>query len=135
MVRGIQKMVFSSQHPIGKSGSFGADDDGFIKVKKKKSGGINGGINNLKPVSVKPKNTYRPKVNESTIEVSPKTASSASKKNVSSSGNSSKTTSKKTASTSCNGTFSLGNSFKALNIDNPVIEEVDSGNKASTSSV
>nr|GEX40860.1 hypothetical protein [Tanacetum cinerariifolium] len=41
-------------------------------------------------------------------------------------------TSKMNASTSRNGTFFLSNSFEALNVDNPVTEEV---NKASTSSV
>ncbi|GJW64096.1 hypothetical protein Tco_0115980, partial [Tanacetum coccineum] len=32
------------------------------------------------------------------------------------------------------GTFSLSNSFKVLNVDNPSTEEVDSGNKATMSS-
>ncbi|GJW74249.1 hypothetical protein Tco_0133619 [Tanacetum coccineum] len=107
------------------------DDEGFIEVKKKKSGGINEGTKNFKPVSVKPKTQYRPKLNRSTEEVSPKTASSVGK-NVSTCGNSLKTTSKTNASTSSDGTFSLSNSFEALNVDNPVSEEV---NKASTSSV
>ncbi|GKC56168.1 hypothetical protein Tco_1083766 [Tanacetum coccineum] len=42
---------------------------------------------------------------------------------------------KKNVSTSCNGTFSLSNSFVALNVENSVSEEVKTGNKASTSSV
>ncbi|GJR07168.1 hypothetical protein Tco_0530152, partial [Tanacetum coccineum] len=42
---------------------------------------------------------------------------------------------KKNASTSCNGTFSLSNSFEALNVDNTVTEEVDSRNKAFKSGV
>ncbi|GKB29324.1 hypothetical protein Tco_0868725, partial [Tanacetum coccineum] len=93
---------------IGNGGSYGADDDGFIEVKRKKSRGNNRGTKNLKPVSVKHKTIYHPKVNQSTAEVSPKTAPSAGI-----------------------GTFSLSNLFGALNIDNTVIEEVDSGNKAS----
>ncbi|GJQ93718.1 hypothetical protein Tco_0004857 [Tanacetum coccineum] len=76
----------------GKGKSSGADDEGFIEVKK--SSGINEGTSN-----------------------SPKTVPSAGKKNV-----------------STLGTFSLCNSFKALNVD-PVIEEVETGNKASTSGV
>ncbi|GKA78770.1 hypothetical protein Tco_0785307 [Tanacetum coccineum] len=39
----------------GKGGSYGVDDRGFTEVKKKKSGGDNGGNKNFKPVSVKPK--------------------------------------------------------------------------------
>ncbi|GJU92444.1 hypothetical protein Tco_1304867 [Tanacetum coccineum] len=39
------------------------------------------------------------------------------------------------ASTSGNGTFSLINSFEALNVDNTVTEEVDSGDKAFMSGV
>ncbi|GJY06895.1 hypothetical protein Tco_0373949 [Tanacetum coccineum] len=57
----------------GKGGSSGADDEGFVEVKKKKSSG--------------------------------------------------------------NGTFSLSNSFEALNVGNSVSEEVETGNKASTSGV
>nr|GEW16100.1 hypothetical protein [Tanacetum cinerariifolium] len=68
--------------------------------------------------------------NELTEEVSPKTALSVGKKNVLTSGNSSKKTSKTNASKSRNVTFSLSNSFEALNVDNPVIREVDWGNKA-----
>nr|GEW48792.1 hypothetical protein [Tanacetum cinerariifolium] len=48
----------------GKGGSFRADDEGFIKVKKKKSGGNNGRSKNVKPVLVK-KTHYRPKENNS----------------------------------------------------------------------
>ncbi|GJR95171.1 hypothetical protein Tco_0267345 [Tanacetum coccineum] len=40
---------------------------------------------------------------------------------------------KKNASTSGNGTFSLNNLFEALNVENSVSEEVETGNKASTS--
>ncbi|GKB04070.1 zinc knuckle CX2CX4HX4C containing protein [Tanacetum coccineum] len=75
----------------GKRGSSGVDDEGFIKGKKKKSGGA-----------------------------SLKMTLSVGKKNISTSGN---------------GTFSLSNLFKALNVENPVIEEVETGNKASTSRV
>ncbi|GJY74262.1 reverse transcriptase domain-containing protein [Tanacetum coccineum] len=43
--------------------------------------------------------------------------------------------SKKNVSTSGNGTFSLSNLFEVLNVDNPVIEKVETGNMASTSGV
>ncbi|GJW18905.1 hypothetical protein Tco_0026341 [Tanacetum coccineum] len=62
---------------------------------------------------------------------SSKTSGNSSK----TSGNSSKTISKANVSTSSNGTFSLSNSFEALNVDDLVTEEVESGNKASTSGV
>nr|GEV80802.1 hypothetical protein [Tanacetum cinerariifolium] len=112
----------------GKGGSSGADDEGFIEVKKKKSGGKNRGTKNFNPVSVKPKTQYLPKVNHSIED-------NNGKKNVSTSGNSSKKTSMTNASTLVNGTFSFSNSFEALNVDDPANEEVESGNKASTSSV
>ncbi|GJQ93722.1 ribonuclease H-like domain-containing protein [Tanacetum coccineum] len=89
----------------GKGGSFEADDEGFIDVKKKKSS-----------------------------EVSTKTASLVGKKNVSISGNSSKKTNMMNTTTSSNGTFSLRYSFEAMNVDDPIIMEVESGNKASMSS-
>ncbi|GKA86532.1 hypothetical protein Tco_0808243 [Tanacetum coccineum] len=44
-------------------GSFGVDDEAFIEVKKKKSGGINEGTKQFKPIPVKPKTQYHPKVN------------------------------------------------------------------------
>ncbi|GKA21205.1 hypothetical protein Tco_0701194 [Tanacetum coccineum] len=53
-----------------------ADYEGFIKVKKKKSGGNNGGYKNFKPVSVIPKTLYRPKAKQSTEGASPKTTPS-----------------------------------------------------------
>ncbi|GJT46468.1 RNA-directed DNA polymerase, eukaryota, reverse transcriptase zinc-binding domain protein [Tanacetum coccineum] len=83
-----------------KGGSSEADDDGFIKVKKNKSSGNFEGTKNFKPVSVKPKTIYRPKVNQPTKEASPKTDPSANKKKVSTTCNSSKKTSKTNASTS-----------------------------------
>ncbi|GJY13698.1 zinc knuckle CX2CX4HX4C containing protein [Tanacetum coccineum] len=94
---------------IGNGGSYGADDDGFIEVKRKKSCGNNRGTKNYKLVSMKHKTIYHPKVNQSIAEVSPKTAPSAGI-----------------------GTFSLSNLFGALNIDKTIIEEVGSGNKACT---
>ncbi|GJW73980.1 hypothetical protein Tco_0133350, partial [Tanacetum coccineum] len=42
------------------------DDEGFIEVKMKKSGGNNGGNKHFKLVSVKPKTHYRPKAKQST---------------------------------------------------------------------
>nr|GEW81647.1 zinc knuckle CX2CX4HX4C [Tanacetum cinerariifolium] len=80
----------------GNGGSSGVDDEGFVIVKKKKSCGNDGGTKNFKPISMKPKTQYRPKVNQSTKG-----------------GDS--------------------NSFEALNVDDSVTGEVESGNKASTS--
>ncbi|GKB53732.1 hypothetical protein Tco_0904485 [Tanacetum coccineum] len=74
-------------------------------------------------------------VNQPTEEVSSKTAPSACKKKVLTTGNSSKKRGKTNSSTSGNDIFSLSNSFEALNVDNPVTEEVDSGYKAFTSGV
>ncbi|GJX73315.1 hypothetical protein Tco_0311910 [Tanacetum coccineum] len=113
-------------------GSSRDDDEGIIKVKKKKSGGINRGTKKFRPISMKPKTQYRPKVNQPTEEVRPKTAPSVGKKNVLTAGDSLKTTSKTNASTSINGIFYLSNSFEALSVDNPGTEEV---NKTSTSGV
>ncbi|GKA96171.1 retrotransposon protein, putative, ty1-copia subclass [Tanacetum coccineum] len=64
----------------GKGQTFGAEDDGFIEVKKKKSCGNNGGNKNFKPVSVKPKTFYRPKTKQSNkgTSNSPKTTPFAS---------------------------------------------------------
>nr|GEX15743.1 hypothetical protein [Tanacetum cinerariifolium] len=73
-----------------KGGSSGADNDGFIEVKKKKSGDNNEGTKNFKPVSVKPKTIYHPKVNQPTEEASPKMAPSGDKKKVSTTCDSSK---------------------------------------------
>ncbi|GJX04287.1 ESKIMO 1-like protein [Tanacetum coccineum] len=84
----------------GKGQTSGADDECFIKVKKKKSGGNNGGTKNFKPVSVKPKTQYRPKAKQLTEGMS----------------NSPKKT-----------------PFIALNVDNPINEEVATGSKATTS--
>ncbi|GJY64429.1 hypothetical protein Tco_0465889 [Tanacetum coccineum] len=77
-----------------KDGSSRANVDDFIKVKKKKFGGNNGGTKNIKQKIGK--------TNASILD---------------------------------NGTFSLSNSFEVLNVDNPSTEEVDSGNKATMSSV
>ncbi|GKE14858.1 hypothetical protein Tco_1422435 [Tanacetum coccineum] len=104
-------------------GSSGIDDEGFIEVKRKKSGGNIGGTKHFKPVSVKPKPQYLPKVHQSTEGVSPKMAPCVGKKNLSTLVNSSKMTSNMTAATSRNGTFSISNSFEALNFDNLVTED------------
>ncbi|GJV90593.1 hypothetical protein Tco_1538406 [Tanacetum coccineum] len=104
----------------GKGASSGANDEGIIEVKKKKSCHNNRGNKNFKPVSVKPKTQYRPKAKQSTEGASQEMTPSVGKKNVSTSGN---------------GTFFLSNSFEALDGENPVIEEVEAGNKASTSGV
>nr|GEV12676.1 hypothetical protein [Tanacetum cinerariifolium] len=47
----------------------GADDECFIKVKRGKLGGINGGNKHFKSVLVKPKTQYRPKAKQSTVEI------------------------------------------------------------------
>ncbi|GKB40385.1 reverse transcriptase domain-containing protein [Tanacetum coccineum] len=74
-----------------------------------------------------------------TAGASPNMDPSIGKKNVltssnssNTSGNSSKTTIKENVSTSGNDTLSLSNSFEALNVDDPLTEEVELGNKAST---
>nr|GEV90504.1 hypothetical protein [Tanacetum cinerariifolium] len=118
-----------------KGRSSGVDGDGFIKVKRKKSGDNYGGTKNFMMVSVKPKTLYRHKVNQPTKDVSPKMTPSAGKKNVSRTDNSLKKTCKTKSSTSGNRTFSVSNSFEVLNVDNLGIEQVDSGNKASMSGV
>ncbi|GJV37237.1 exocyst complex component SEC6 [Tanacetum coccineum] len=95
----------------GKGQSSGADDEGFIEVKKEAiwwdfQTGFYEAKNPLSPYS-----------------------------KAGGTSNSPKTTSKTYVSTSGNGTFSLSNSFDALNVDDLGIEEVESGNKASTSGV
>ncbi|GJT32171.1 retrovirus-related pol polyprotein from transposon TNT 1-94 [Tanacetum coccineum] len=71
----------------GKGGSSRADDEGFIEMKKKKSGGNYGGNKNFKPVSVKSKTHYRPKTKQSAEGATQKTTPSVCKKNVSTSCN------------------------------------------------
>ncbi|GJY74855.1 zinc knuckle CX2CX4HX4C containing protein [Tanacetum coccineum] len=92
----------------GNGGSSKADDECFVLVKQKTH--------------------YRPKVNQSTEGTN-------GKKNVSTSGNSLKRASMPNVLTSGNGTFSLSNSFKVLNVNDLANVEVELGNKASTSSV
>ncbi|GJX05986.1 putative ribonuclease H-like domain-containing protein [Tanacetum coccineum] len=114
----------------GKGQTSGDDDEGFIEVRRKKLGGNNGGNKTFKSGLVKPKTLYRPKVKQSAEGTS----------------NSQKTTpfvGMNKASTSCynkyctkspsnkgNGfsddtdLFSLSNSFEALNVENPFIDEV-----------
>ncbi|GKF33207.1 hypothetical protein Tco_0106407 [Tanacetum coccineum] len=69
---------------------------------------------------VKPKPRYRPKAKQSIDEANQKTTTSVGKKNVLTSGNR---------------TFSLSNSFETLNIENLASEDLETGNKASTSGV
>ncbi|GJV97683.1 hypothetical protein Tco_1549260 [Tanacetum coccineum] len=64
----------------------GADDEGFLEVKRKKSGGNIKATKHFKSVSIKPKPQYRPKVHQSAKRVSPKMAHSVGKMNVSTSG-------------------------------------------------
>ncbi|GJY70965.1 hypothetical protein Tco_0474668 [Tanacetum coccineum] len=71
----------------GKGGSSGADDEGFVEVKKKKSSGNNGGNKNFKSVSVKQKPQYHPKAKQFTEGANQKTNPFVGKKNVSTSSN------------------------------------------------
>ncbi|GJY40837.1 zinc finger, CCHC-type containing protein [Tanacetum coccineum] len=98
----------------GKDGSSGADDEGFIKVEKKKSGGVS-----LKTAPFVGKKHVWTSGNSS------KTSGNSSK----TSGNSSKMISKADISTSGNGTFSISSSFEALNVDDLVTEEVESADR------
>ncbi|GJV95270.1 hypothetical protein Tco_1546847 [Tanacetum coccineum] len=109
---------------VDKGKSSEVDDEGFTEVKRKKSGGNNSGTKNVKPVLVKPKTTFRPKVNQPTAKASPKKATSSK---------SIKTASMRNVSTSCNHTVSVSNWFDALNDDNLVTEEAKSVSKDSTS--
>ncbi|GJR59549.1 hypothetical protein Tco_1501711 [Tanacetum coccineum] len=88
----------------GKGQTSGADDEGFLEVKRKKSSGNKGGTKNFKSVSVKPKTQNHPEAKKSTDGTS----------------NSPKT------NPGCN-------SFETLNIDNSINEEVAMGSKATTS--
>ncbi|GKC81855.1 hypothetical protein Tco_1137572 [Tanacetum coccineum] len=118
--------------PPRKGGSSGADDDGFIKVKNKKSSGNNGGTKNFRPISMKQMPRYRLKP---TREASPKMDPPASMKKVSIPGNSYKKIIQTNASTSGNGTFSLSNSFEVLNANSSIAADVDSGDRIVMSSV
>ncbi|GJZ75993.1 zinc knuckle CX2CX4HX4C containing protein, partial [Tanacetum coccineum] len=105
-----------------------ADDEGFIEVKKKKSGGNNDGTKNF-TVSVKPKTQYRPKAKQSFegTSNSPKTTPFVGTNKASTSGYNKESPSNK------GNTFSLSNSFEALNDENLIIEEVATGSMATTS--
>nr|GEV89130.1 hypothetical protein [Tanacetum cinerariifolium] len=104
---------------IGKGKTSSADDEGFIEVIKKTSCGNKGG-NKLQTSLGETETHYHPKVNQSTEGASLKKTYSVGKKDV---------------LTLSNGNFSLSKSFEALNVVNPVIEQVEMGNKASTSGV
>ncbi|GJT96188.1 putative ribonuclease H-like domain-containing protein [Tanacetum coccineum] len=101
-----------NQKDKGRGQTSGADNEGFIKVKKKKSGGINGGTKFF----VKPKTQYRPKAKQSTdgTSNSPKTTPLVGTNKASTLGYSSRNK---------GNIFSLSNSFEALNDDNMIIEE------------
>ncbi|GJY62887.1 hypothetical protein Tco_0464347 [Tanacetum coccineum] len=105
-----------------------ADDEGFIEVKKKKSGGNNDGTKNF-TISVKPKSQYRPKAKQSTDETSnsPKMTPFVGTNKALTSGYDKESSSNK------GNTFSLGNLFEALNYENLIIEEVATGSMATTS--
>ncbi|GJT13091.1 hypothetical protein Tco_0860133 [Tanacetum coccineum] len=51
----------------GKGQISGAGDEGFIEMKRRKTGGVNGGNKHFKSVLVKPKTQYRPKAKQSTV--------------------------------------------------------------------
>ncbi|GKC95569.1 hypothetical protein Tco_1161011, partial [Tanacetum coccineum] len=90
----------------GKGGSSGADDEGFYEVKKKKSSGNNAGTKNFKPLLVKPKVQYRPKVIKRKSKLALRQLLQLVRRMY---------------------------SFEAMNVDDPIIMEVKSGNKASMS--
>nr|GEW77540.1 hypothetical protein [Tanacetum cinerariifolium] len=110
----------------GKGQTWGADDDGLIEVKKKKSSSNNEGNKNFKPVSVKPKTQYRPKAKQSTEAMSncPKTTPFVGTNKASTS-----CYNKESRSNKCS-FFSLSNSFEALNVYNPEEVTIDSSNSA-----
>ncbi|GKB74713.1 hypothetical protein Tco_0936125 [Tanacetum coccineum] len=113
-------------------------DDGFIEVKKKKSGGNNRG-KNVKQFSVKQKIIYHLKPMQSAewTSNSPKTTPFVVTNKASTSGYNKDCT--KSQSNKGNGfsndvnLVSHSNSFEALNVEYPVIEEVATGNEATTS--
>ncbi|GJV12657.1 hypothetical protein Tco_1354198 [Tanacetum coccineum] len=94
----------------GKGQTFGADDEGFCEVKKKKSCGNNGGNKNFKLVLVKQKILYLPKAKQSAegISKSPKMTPFVGMNKASTS-----SYNKESTSTRGNG-FSLCNSFEDL---------------------
>ncbi|GJZ12952.1 hypothetical protein Tco_0548182 [Tanacetum coccineum] len=60
---------------------FGADDDGFVEVKRRKLDGNNGSNRYFKSVLVKPETQYRPKAKQWTTEMaSPASRNKASNK-------------------------------------------------------
>ncbi|GKB03121.1 zinc finger, CCHC-type containing protein, partial [Tanacetum coccineum] len=79
------RVEYEWKPPRCKGGSSGVKDEAFVEVKKKKSGGNNGGNKNFKPVSLKPKPQCRPKAKQSTEGVNQKMTISVGKKNVSTS--------------------------------------------------
>nr|GEZ53430.1 hypothetical protein [Tanacetum cinerariifolium] len=83
-------------------------------------------------ILVKQKPIYRPKPNKEAI---PNMAPFNKMKKVSITYTSSKKKVQTNVSTSGNGTFSLSTSFEVLNIDNSVVEDVDSGDRIVMSSV
>nr|GEX57016.1 RNA-directed DNA polymerase, eukaryota [Tanacetum cinerariifolium] len=87
----------------GKGQISGADDESFIEVKRKKLDSNYGGNKHFKPVSVKQKTQYRPKAKQSTART-------------------------------CN-SFKMAlpvGTNKALNVDDPIIEEVAMTSKVTT---
>nr|GEZ84066.1 hypothetical protein [Tanacetum cinerariifolium] len=118
-----------TKETIHKGQTFGAVDDDFIEVKKKKSSGNNGGTKNFKSVSLKPKTQYRPKAKKSTegTSNSPKTTPFVGTNTASTS-----RYNKESPSNKCS-VFSLSNSFETLDVDNSINEEVATSSKATTS--
>ncbi|GJR40973.1 pol polyprotein [Tanacetum coccineum] len=113
-----------NQKDKGKGQTLGADDESFIEVKKKKSVGNNDGTKNF-TISVNTKTEYRPKAKQSSE--APKTTPFDGTNKASTSGYNKESLSNK------GNTFSFSNSFKALNDENLVIEEVATGSMATTS--
>ncbi|GKA23755.1 hypothetical protein Tco_0709788 [Tanacetum coccineum] len=110
----------------GQGQTSGADNEGFIEVKRKKSGGNNDDTKNF-TVLVKPKSQYRPKAKQSFESSSPKTTPFVDTNKASISGYNKESPSNK------GNMFSFSNSFEALNDEILIIKEVASGSMATTS--
>ncbi|GKA02674.1 hypothetical protein Tco_0675455, partial [Tanacetum coccineum] len=120
----------------GKGQTSRADEEGFMEMKRKKSGGNNGGNKNFKQVLLKPKTLYHPKAKQLAkgMSNSPKTTPFVGTNKALKSCNNKDCT--KSPSNKGNGFLddvnlvSLSNSFEALNDRNPVLKEVVKGNAA-----
>ncbi|GJX05395.1 hypothetical protein Tco_0191311 [Tanacetum coccineum] len=124
----VVNMETTSPIQNGKVQTSRADDEGFIEVKKKKSGDHNSGTKNFM-FSVKEKTQYRVKAKQST-----EGTSNSPKANPFVGTHKSSTSCYNKESSSNNGNhFSFSNSVEALNEENIIIEEVATGSMTTTS--